>query len=233
MRSVSHKSKSWCDKMRNALQVQGKCRRRRNNIERAQHTIASLATREGYRWRAGRRREPGSGLVCSHHQILMIILLTVFHVIVCIFLILVVLLQQGKGADWAGRFRRRRHRRRRSARAAPEQCLSKATTAAAIIFMITSLALTILISEAGRLFGNSRRRQTAANPPAPATPGQPAQPGNSRLHRASSRQRQQPPATPATPAPAPAATDEYEVSAPMDAVGRLKAEVVELADTPS
>ena len=117
----------------------------------------------------------------------MITLLTIFHVIVCIFLILVVLLQQGKGADWSGAFGGGGTQNTFGARGAGT-VLSKATTAAAVIFMITSLALTILISKPG---GSSVIRegakqqqqqqpqpQPAAQPPAqqqstPATPSTP------------------------------------------------------------
>ena len=59
------------------------------------------------------------------------------------------------------RLRRRRLARPFSARAAQRHLLSKATTAAAIIFMITSLALTILISRPG---GASVIREGAAGP---------------------------------------------------------------------
>src|SRR5262245_4248198 len=79
---------------------------------------------------------------------MIITLLTIFHVIVCIFLILVVLLQQGKGADWSGAFGGGGTQTAFGARGAGT-VLSKATTAAAIIFMITSLALTIMISRPG------------------------------------------------------------------------------------
>src|SRR5437773_11924560 len=75
-------------------------------------------------------------------------LLTIFHVIVCIFLVLVVLLQQGKGADWAGAFGGGGSQTAFGQRGAGT-VLSKATTAAAVIFMITSLALTIMISRPG------------------------------------------------------------------------------------
>src|SRR5919204_5540592 len=106
----------------------------------------------------------------------MIALLTVFHVLVCIFLILVVLLQQGKGADWAGAFGGGGSQTTFGARGAGT-ILSKATTAAAIIFMITSLALTILISQPG---GSSVIREGAKQqnaPQQPAQPGQKAAPG--------------------------------------------------------
>ena len=117
----------------------------------------------------------------------MITLLTVFHVIVCIFLILVVLLQQGKGADWAGAFGGGGSQATFGARGAGT-ILSRATTAAAVIFMITSLALAILISQGGG--ANSVIREGAkSNQPQPAAPAQPGQ---------------QPPAAPQQGQPAPA-----------------------------
>jgi preprotein translocase subunit SecG len=118
----------------------------------------------------------------------MIILLTVFHVIVCIFLILVVLVQQGKGADWAGAFGGGGTQTAFGARGAGT-ILSKATTTAAVIFMITSMALAILISQGGG--ANSVIREGAQ---APAQPGQqqPAQ------------QQQQPQQSAPASAPSPA-----------------------------
>src|SRR5215831_761359 len=116
----------------------------------------------------------------------MITLLTIFHVIVCIFLILVVLLQQGKGADWAGAFGGGGTQTAFGARGAGT-VLSKATTAAAIIFMITSLALTILISRPG---GSSVIREGAKQKQQQNQPAQPpAQP----------QQQQQQQSAPATP----------------------------------
>src|SRR5438309_8894595 len=107
---------------------------------------------------------------------IMITLMAVFHVIVCIFLILVVLLQQGKGADWAGAFGGGGSQTTFGARGAGT-ILSRATTAAAIIFMITSLALTILISRPG---GSSVIREGAKQQNQPQQPQQ--------------QQNQQPPA---------------------------------------
>jgi preprotein translocase subunit SecG len=94
----------------------------------------------------------------------MMILLTIVHVIVCLFLILVVLLQQGKSADWSGTFGGGSSQTSFGQRGTAT-VLSKATTAAAVIFMITSLALTILSSRPG-----SRSVIPAgATAPAPAT----------------------------------------------------------------
>src|SRR5262252_1943173 len=108
----------------------------------------------------------------------MITLLTIFHVIVCIFLILVVLLQQGKGADWAGAFGGGGTQTAFGARGAGT-VLSKATTAAAVIFMFTSLALTILISQPGGSSvisdGARQQNQPQQQPAPPAQQQAPAQ----------------------------------------------------------
>ena len=125
----------------------------------------------------------------------MITLLTIFHVIVCIFLILVVLLQQGKGADWAGAFGGGGTQTAFGARGAGT-ILSKATTAAAIIFMVTSLVLTILISAPGA----SSVIREGAKAPQGQTPQQTPSP-----QQQTAPSGQAAPATPATPpAPAPA-----------------------------
>jgi len=103
---------------------------------------------------------------------LMIVLLTIFHVLICIFLILVVLLQQGKGADWAGTFGGGGSQTVFGARGAGT-ILSKATTAAAVIFMITSLALAILISRPGGSSVISDKAVPKTSTPAPAPAPQP------------------------------------------------------------
>jgi preprotein translocase subunit SecG len=109
----------------------------------------------------------------------MIYVLTFVHVVVCLFLIAVVLLQQGKSADWSGAFGGGSSQVAFGQRTTAT-LLSKATTVAAILFMVTSLALTIL---AGRVGSGSVIPESGAKPAAPAAA----------------------PATPATPAPAPAA----------------------------
>jgi preprotein translocase subunit SecG len=73
----------------------------------------------------------------------MLILLTIVHVIVCVFLIIVVLLQSGKAADLAGAFGGMGSQTAFGPRGSAT-LLSKATTASAIIFMVTSLSLSIL-----------------------------------------------------------------------------------------
>ncbi len=65
------------------------------------------------------------------------------HVIVCLFLIGVVLLQQGKAADLAGAFGGAGSQTAFGPRAAANM-LTRLTTWSAVIFMVTSITLTIL-----------------------------------------------------------------------------------------
>jgi preprotein translocase subunit SecG len=67
----------------------------------------------------------------------------VIHVLVCIFLIGVVLLQQGRSADLAGAFGGQGSQTAFGPRAAAN-VLTRLTTWSAVIFMITSITLTIL-----------------------------------------------------------------------------------------
>jgi preprotein translocase subunit SecG len=69
----------------------------------------------------------------------------VVHVIVSLFLIGVVLLQQGRSADLAGAFGGQGSQTAFGPRAAAN-VLTRLTTWSAIIFMITSLSLTILFT---------------------------------------------------------------------------------------
>ena len=65
------------------------------------------------------------------------------HVVVCIFLIVVVLLQSGKAADLAGAFGGMGSQTAFGPRGSAT-LLSKATTISAILFMVTSLSLSIV-----------------------------------------------------------------------------------------
>jgi preprotein translocase subunit SecG len=73
----------------------------------------------------------------------MIALLTVIHIIVCFFLIIVVLLQSGKSGDIAAAFGGQGSQTAFGPRGAAT-ALSRATTWSAIIFMVTSITLSIL-----------------------------------------------------------------------------------------
>ncbi|HEY5055757.1 MAG TPA: preprotein translocase subunit SecG [Acidobacteriaceae bacterium] len=75
----------------------------------------------------------------------MIYLLVVVHIIVCLFLIGVVLLQQGKSADLAGAFGGQGSQTAFGPRGAAN-LLTKLTSWGGVIFMVLSLALTILLA---------------------------------------------------------------------------------------
>ena len=75
----------------------------------------------------------------------MVYLLVFLHIVVCLFLIGVVLLQTGKSADLAGAFGGQGSQTAFGPRGA-SNLLTKLTTYSAIIFMLTSIGLTILLS---------------------------------------------------------------------------------------
>ena len=75
----------------------------------------------------------------------MYILLWIIHIVVCLFLIIVVLLQSGKAADLAGAFGGMGSQTAFGPRGSAT-LLSKATTLSAILFMLTSLSLSIVAS---------------------------------------------------------------------------------------
>src|SRR5258705_1507266 len=93
---------------------------------------------------AGLDRQP-SGPLCrrSTERKTMYFLALFVHVVVCIFLIIVVFLQSGKAADLAGAFGGMGSQTAFGPRGSAT-LLSKATTASAILFMITSLFLSIM-----------------------------------------------------------------------------------------
>lgn len=95
-------------------------------------------------------------------------LLTIVHVLICLFLIVVVLLQSGKAADLAGAFGGMGSQTAFGPRGSAT-LLSKATTASAILFMITSLSLSIMATRRSGV-GNT----VLDKHPAPASAKQPA-----------------------------------------------------------
>lgn len=83
----------------------------------------------------------------------MVVLVTIIHVAVCLFLIAVVLLQSGKSADIAAAFGGMGSQTAFGTRTAAT-VLSKATTWAAIVFMLTSISLSIFASRRGSSGGS-------------------------------------------------------------------------------
>ena len=98
----------------------------------------------------------------------MTILITVIHIVVCIFLIAVVLLQSGKSADIAAAFGGMGSQTAFGTRTAAT-VLSKATTWAAVIFMLTSITLSVFASRRGTSNG-SVLSGTTTSAPAKSTP---------------------------------------------------------------
>lgn len=115
----------------------------------------------------------------------MIYLLTGVHVIVCLFLVIVVLLQSGKAADLAGAFGGMGSQTVFGPRGTAT-VLSKATTVAAVLFMVTSLGLTIIANKhtaSTQGGGILEKYQRPVNPaagqpktPLTVTPSQPTAP---------------------------------------------------------
>jgi preprotein translocase subunit SecG len=110
-----------------------------------------------------------------------LVVLTILHVLVCLFLIVVVLLQSGKAADLAGAFGGMGSQTAFGPRGSAT-LLSKATTISAIVFMLTSLSLSIMATRdtgtGGTVLENvqtppATQQQPAQQPAAPApAPGE-------------------------------------------------------------
>ncbi len=85
------------------------------------------------------------------------------HVLVCVILVLVVLLQSGKGADLAGAFGGGATQTAFGSRG-PASFLSKMTTVAAIVFMLTSVSLSLMTTRAstgGKSILETQKGQTS------------------------------------------------------------------------
>jgi len=102
--------------------------------------------------------------------------LTVIHVLVCLFLIIVVLLQSGRGADVAAAFGGMGSQTAFGPRGSAT-VLTRATTWSAILFMITSITLSIIASRrsaGSSVLGNIKPSQTKSQPassaPKPESP---------------------------------------------------------------
>ncbi|MFZ1086659.1 MAG: preprotein translocase subunit SecG [Terracidiphilus sp.] len=99
-----------------------------------------------------------------------LVLVTILHVIVCAVLIFVVLLQQGKSADLAGAFGGQGSQTAFGPRAAAN-VLTRITTYSAVLFMFTSITLTILMAHSGGGTHSVLDHVKTAPASAPAKPG--------------------------------------------------------------
>ena len=100
----------------------------------------------------------------------MVALITAIHIIVCAFLIIVVLLQSGQSGDIAAAFGGMGSQTAFGTRTAAT-VLTKATTWAAIIFMVTSITLSIFAARRSHRTG-SVLEGTRSAPTKPAAPAQ-------------------------------------------------------------
>jgi len=116
------------------------------------------------------------------------------HIVVCIFLIIVVLLQSGKAADLAGAFGGMGSQTAFGPRGSAT-LLSKATTVSAVVFMITSLSLSIIASHQVGLASTVLETAPVSAPAKPSTPSPASSPFSKTIPLAPQ---------PAQPAPAPA-----------------------------
>ena len=99
----------------------------------------------------------------------MYILFLLIHVVVCIFLIIVVLLQSGKAADLAGAFGGMGSQTTFGPRGSAT-LLSRATTISAVLFMFTSLSLSILATRSAGLGTTVLESSPASSAPAKGAP---------------------------------------------------------------
>jgi preprotein translocase subunit SecG len=103
----------------------------------------------------------------------MILLITFIHVVVCLFIIIVVLLQSGQSGDVAAAFGGMGSQTAFGPRGATT-ILSKATTWSVVIFMFTSITLSIAAS---RKTGTTSVLQGVKSVPVKPLPSAPPVPG--------------------------------------------------------
>ena len=108
------------------------------------------------------------------------ILITTVHVLVCFFLIAVVLLQSGKSGDLAAAFGGQGSQTAFGPRGAAS-VLSRATTWSAIIFMVTSIMLSIFAARRvgpRSVLSGMKQTESKSQPATPARSAPPAVPQN-------------------------------------------------------
>ena len=120
-----------------------------------------------------------------------------FHVIACLFLIAVVLLQQGKGQDLASAFGGGGTQTAFGPRGSAT-VLSRATTILAALFVVTSLALSIVRPRTGGVLDQVAEPAAATSPsPAASTAPPPTTVPASNANTPASAPAEAPPSSPA------------------------------------
>jgi len=109
----------------------------------------------------------------------MVALITAIHIIVCAFLIIVVLLQSGQSGDIAAAFGGMGSQTAFGTRTAATM-LTKATTYAAVIFMLTSITLSVYAARrshsSGSVLSGTKSAPVKSVPPAQKPPAPEPQP---------------------------------------------------------
>ncbi len=104
---------------------------------------------------------------------MLITAITIIHIIICLLLTVIVLMQHGKSADIAATFGGQSSQTAFGPRGAAT-LLTKVTTWSAVIFMLTSLSLSILVSKKGGSSGSVmegvKGTQTQQQKPAQSSP---------------------------------------------------------------
>jgi len=145
----------------------------------------------------------------------MYIVFMIVHIVVCLFLIIVVLLQSGKAADLAGAFGGMGSQTAFGPRGSAT-LLSKATTISAVLFMITSLSLSILATRSAGLGATVLEGAPAKSAPAKSAPATiPTAPGQAPVN--SNQQK-----IPITIPPAPANQNQQKAPVPAPAAPAKK-----------
>ena len=139
----------------------------------------------------------------------MYILILLIHIVVCIFLIIVVLLQSGKAADLAGAFGGMGSQTTFGPRGSAT-LLSRATTISAVLFMFTSLSLSILATRSAGLGTTVLETTPAGSAPAKGAPVQVPVPGQV----PGQPMNVTPSGGKSTPIPVPAPTNQQNAPAP-------------------
>ena len=127
-------------------------------------------------------------------------ILMTLHVLVCFVLVIVIMLQSGNAADLAGAFGGAGSQTAFGPRGAAT-FLSRATTWCAIVFMMTSLTLSVKRAPTGSFSTGSILEQTQSSAPARATPA-PVTPTPSAPKQAPSAPQQQSAPAPSQQSPA-------------------------------
>src|SRR5271155_4827391 len=106
---------------------------------------------------------------CYTVEVVIAVLLTIVHVVVCFFLIIVILLQSGKAADLAGAFGGMGSQTAFGPRGSAT-LLSRVTTVSTVVFMLTSISLSILATRSAGLGSGTALQRHPTKTSAPATP---------------------------------------------------------------